>query len=101
MVTEKTSHWVRKDKRCKSLGVDCTKAQQLEIQASYEFFKCAMKKELEIFYAAFFSKNYIFPQNHKNKNESSYSEQLKTVLMMEGMNEYSRLKEIGRRERAK
>lgn len=92
-------YWERKDKRCKSLGVDCNIAQKLEIEANYEFFKHAIREELEVFYMAFFSKNNIFPQSHKNQKEPPTKELLKVAMMMEGMNERSLLKQIGSEKR--
>ena len=44
------------NRKRKKMGADCTAAERMEIEANYEFFKAAMEKELEIFYAAFANK---------------------------------------------
>ena len=41
----------------KKVGVECTPAQYIEIEADYEFFRTAMEEEMSIFYTAFISKN--------------------------------------------
>ena len=45
----------------KKVGVECTPAQYIEIEADYEFFRTAMEEEMSIFYTAFISKNNLFP----------------------------------------
>lgn len=73
----------------------------MEIEANYAFFKEAMKKELEIFYSAFASKNNLFPPADKAKprdieelspEEKSYY--AKVGLMAEGMERHTLRKAI-------
>ena len=45
----------------KKVGVECTPAQYIEIEADYEFFRTAMEEEMSVFYTAFISKNNLFP----------------------------------------
>ncbi len=45
----------------KQVGIDCTAAERLEIEFSYEFYKAALEEEMERFYSAFVMKNDIFP----------------------------------------
>ena len=37
----------------KQVGIDCTAAERLEIEFSYEFYKAALEEEMERFYSAF------------------------------------------------
>lgn len=46
-------------------GCDCTKAEAIEIEAKYGFYKSAMKADLETFYTAFCMKNRIYPPQTK------------------------------------
>ena len=77
-------------------GVECTPAERLEIELSYEFFKAAMETELERFFHAFISKNNIFPSPDKVKQRDSTAppppaaEIFKTQMLMAGMDEYTR-----------
>ena len=49
----------------KQVGIDCTAAERLEIEFSYEFYKAALEEEMERFYSAFLMKNDIFPPASK------------------------------------
>lgn len=80
----------------KEMGADCTAAERLEIEANYEFFKAAMKAELEIFYTAFSSKNHLFPSADKcppkgieDLTPEEREKVLKAGLMMEGMERHT------------
>lgn len=80
----------------KEMGIDCTAAERLEIEANYEFFKAAMEAELEIFYSAFANKNRLFPSPDKcpPKYEEDLTPEerekaLKAGLMMEGMEHHT------------
>lgn len=97
MVTESNEYWNYNDKKIKKIGVDCTVAQRLEIEACFEFFKKAIRTDLEIFYIAFFSKNNIYPKcnEEKDKDIKLSPKALKALMMMEGMSEHRMLKQIG------
>lgn len=83
-------------KKYKMQGVECTPAERLEIELSYEFFKAAMETEIERFFRAFVNKNHIFPSPDKVKQQDSTAdpppaaELFKTQMMMAGMDEYTR-----------
>lgn len=48
----------------KKVGVDCTAAQYIEIQADFEFYNAHMADEMDLFYSAFLHKNHLFrPRN--------------------------------------
>lgn len=53
----------------KQVGIDCTAAERLEIEFSYEFYKAALEEEMERFYSAFLMKNDIFPPDSKKAEE--------------------------------
>lgn len=83
----------------KKMGADVTAAERLEIEANYEFFKEALKKELEIFLAAFAHKNRLFPSPDKVKSQEDDTPEdkeraLKIGAMMEGMDRHTLLKMI-------
>lgn len=45
----------------KEVGVDCTPAKYIEIEADFAFYSEAMREEMELFYEAFLQKNHLFP----------------------------------------
>ena len=55
----------------KQVGIDCTAAERLEIEFSYEFYKAALEEEMERFYSAFLMKNDIFPPASKSRRRKS------------------------------
>ncbi len=90
--TRSGRHW-------KQVGTECTAAERLEIEISFEFFNAAMKSELERFYTAFVNKSRIFPPPDKAgfappPDEMSKEEALKLAAMMEGMDRHTRRKMI-------
>jgi len=62
---------VYKPKKNMKLGVDCTKAEAIEISAMYGFYGPIMAKEMRIFYSAFLNKNHIFPSADKPQAPTS------------------------------
>lgn len=60
-VTGSTVYWVRKDKRFKEIGVECTQLEYDEILFYYNFYMGHFRKELDIFFRAFVNANDIFP----------------------------------------
>ena len=79
----------------KQVGIDCTAAERLEIEFSYEFYKAALEEEMERFYSAFLMKNNIFPPASKKAEEIpaaeiSRSEALKLQALMAGMGDHTR-----------
>lgn len=45
----------------KEVGIDCTPAQYIEIEADFEFYRAALEEEMGLFYTAFINKNDLFP----------------------------------------
>lgn len=83
----------------KMLGIECTAAERLEIELSFEFYNAALEKELERFYSAFLNKNHIFPEKAIDEvpdvGEIDLEEAMRLSMMMEGMEEHTRRKELG------
>lgn len=90
------------NRKRKKMGADCTAAERMEIEANYEFFKAAMEKELEIFYAAFANKNRLFPSPDKLEDVEDGEEEtpeklaraMKIGAMMDGMERHTLRKAI-------
>lgn len=85
----------------KKLGVNCTAAEKLEIEAAFAFYKKAFEEELEVFYAAFAHKNHLFPENCKVDDRSLDELQpeerrflLKMEMMITGMDHHTMKKAL-------
>lgn len=80
----------------KKTGIECTAAERLEIEYSFEFYKAAFEKELDRFYSAFLNKNHIFPENVidevQDTGEIDLEEAQRLSMMMAGMEEHPRRK---------
>ena len=80
----------------KMLGIECTAAERLEIEFSFEFYNAALEKELDRFYSAFLNKNHIFPDNPIDEvpdtGEIDLEEAQRLSMMMAGMEEHTRRK---------
>lgn len=63
----------------KKVGVECTPAQYIEIEADYEFFRTAMEEEMSIFYTAFISKNNLFPPPELASSDDESDEEIDLV----------------------
>lgn len=83
----------------KKTGIECTAAERLEIEFSFEFYKAAFEKELERFYIAFLQKNRLFPDKPIDDvpeiGEMDLEEAQRLSMMMAGMEEHSRRKALG------
>lgn len=83
----------------KMLGIECTAAERLEIELSFEFYNAALEKELDRFYSAFLNKNHIFPEKAIEEvpdvEEIDLEEAQRLSMMMAGMEEYTRRKALG------
>ena len=83
----------------KMLGIECTAAERLEIEFSFEFYNAALEKELDRFYSAFLNKNRIFPENAIDQipdpEEIDLEEAKRIYAMMAGMEEHRRRKALG------
>lgn len=60
-VTGQDEYYEKKDKRLKTIGIDCTEFEMNEILFYYSFYRKHLDSELEIFISAFINKNSIFP----------------------------------------
>lgn len=83
----------------KMLGIDCTVAERLEIEISFEFYNAALEKELARFYSAFLNKNHIFPEKAiddiPDTGGIDLEEAQRLSMMMAGMEEHTRRKALG------
>lgn len=80
------------------VSVDCTKAQQIEIQAKYDFYSKLYEQEVEIFYSAFIQRNELWStktQKSERKLSAKELEEQKRILdMMRGIKKDSPLKQL-------
>ena len=60
----------------KQVGIDCTAAERLEIEFSYEFYKAALEEEMERFYSAFLMKtsSRLLPKRPKKSRRRKSAE---------------------------
>lgn len=56
------------------LGIACTKAQALQIQVEYEFYRELWKEEKELFFSAFLNKHNIFGEQKNGSEEKELTE---------------------------
>lgn len=85
----------------KTLGVECTSAEQIEIEAKYEFYREAFLEELEAFYTAFAIKNRLFPPKEKDEvfsgeddDETDERKIMKAFEMARGLDDRQYLKQL-------
>ena len=86
----------------KEVGIECTPAQYIEIEADFAFYSEAMKEEMELFYSAFLQKNGLFPPpelaaepTEAEKEEWEDVERAwKIQSMMNGMDRHTRHKAL-------
>ena len=86
----------------KKVGVECTAAKYIEIEADFSFYSEAMAREMELFYSAFLQKNKLFPPpelaaepSAAEKEEWKDKERTwKIQAMMEGIDKHTRHKAI-------
>lgn len=60
---------IRTDKRRRTLYVNCTNAQAIEIAAMVDFYTDAYLADLAIFHRAFVNKNHLFPPDDMDRVE--------------------------------
>ena len=72
----------------------CTKAQEIEIKASYDFYNYYLKKDMEIFYEAFIASNDIYWKGEDIKEianrEIDLDRQAKVLLMARSIERHER-----------
>lgn len=76
-----------------TLGISCTKAQALQIQIEYDFYRALWKEEVDFFMDAFIQKHRIFREPTEgggtDEGKMSKEELLRMFAMMEGMQDKS------------
>lgn len=71
-------------------GIVCTKAQALQIQIEYEFYRELWKEEVWFFMSAFIQKHNIFPPTSEaGKQEIDKETAMRMIAMMNGMKDKS------------
>jgi len=84
----------------KKVGVECTPAQYIEIEADFALYRVAMAEEMEIFYSAFIQKNLLFPPpelvkaSDSNDDKISMEKLAKMQAMMKGIKHRTRNKAL-------
>lgn len=84
------------------MGIECTPAQYIEIEADFAFYSEAMKEEMELFYSAFLQKNNLFPPpelaaepSEAEKEEWKDLERAEKIrAMMDGLDKHTRHKAL-------
>lgn len=80
------------------VAVECTVAEQIEIEAKFEFYKNGYKEDLEVFFLAFLQKNNLFPKTTQESSEKSSEEELrkwrKASVMTDGLDKHHYRKQI-------
>ena len=83
-----------------NIGVECTPAQYIEIEADFEFYRAALAEEMDIFYSAFLQKNDLFPppeladQRPSDDDEVDMERIEKMLAMMGGIEHRTRHKAL-------
>lgn len=77
------AYYRTKGKRQK-LGIYCTRAQKIEIQMEFEFYRNAFYEELDIFIVAFINAQKIFPPDAPKDCSGNISERDMKILHMAG-----------------
>ena len=81
------------------IGVYCTKAQKLEIELEFEFYRNLFYEELETFMEAFIQAQEIFPPDAPKGNLDRRNEKaMKMVLMASGIDKRTRAEMIEAKE---
>ena len=86
----------------KKVGIKCTPAQYIEIEADFAFYSAAMEEEMGIFYSSFLQKNNQFPPPElaRENTEEEIAEAMdlerlaKISAMMDGIEQHTRHKAI-------
>ncbi len=84
----------------KLIGVTCTPSIYIEVEADFEFYREALKEDLDIFMQAFIHKNDIFPDPELVKDEPKSDfvmdrdRALKITAIMDGIDQRTRHKAL-------
>ena len=84
-------------------AIECVKAQALQIQIEYDFYRTLWEEEVEFFFSAFIQKHWIFPLMSKenrddNSNILSDEEYMRMQILIDGMQNKSIQPVIGNQE---
>lgn len=84
----------------KKVGIDCTPAQYIEIEADFAFYSAAMEEEMALFYRAFLNKNKLYPPPELAGDlddtdiEVDLEREMKIAAMMGGLDHHTRHKAL-------
>lgn len=83
----------------KKVGIDCTNAIYIEIEADFDMYRRALEEDLEIFYSAFIAKNNIYPPPElagdlDDDGDVDYERQMKVAAMAKGIERRTRNKAL-------
>jgi hypothetical protein len=86
-----------KEDRKTKLGMDCTKAEAIEIRAKYHFYKTIIADEIQVFFLAFANKHDLFPPEkiRPKTGRSSGVDRSKIIAMMNALDDHSFRTQIG------
>lgn len=97
--------WRRSGRTCKNLvGYDVTRAQKIEIDFLFDFYKRLYQKERKLFLQAFIQKHELFGslKDGEKPQEMPNDERLRLAFMQRGMSDEQPLRQItGGQEYAK
>lgn len=83
------SYTYRYGKGSKSIrGIECTKAEGIQLQVEHEFYKQLWQEEMELFWDAFIQKHSIFsmrPEDTKGSDEPMTPERMAEIMRMSQM----------------
>lgn len=69
-------------------GIECTKAEGIQLQIEYEFYKDLWREEMELFWSAFIQKHRIFsirPDDTGDSDEPMTEERMAELMRMQQM----------------
>lgn len=76
-------------------GCECTKAEALQIQIEYEFYRELWAEELDIFFTAFISKHQLYSKSSRaTPIQLSLEEEMRLAMLMGGLQDKQLLKMI-------
>ena len=93
----KVFEYTKLGRRLRTLGLDLTPAQYIDLKGMVEYYKVALKKEMNRLLSAFIQRHKLYPPPTGEEKESSMSlEEIEQVMaMMRGLGEKSYFKPAG------
>ena len=95
------------DRPRKKVGIECTPAQYIEIEADFAFYSAALEEEMALFYRAFLNKNNLYPppelagdpvDDEDTDEDAARVEAMKVSAIMMGLDRHTRRKALGAAE---